>query len=70
MKMEKERKKQTGPDSRKAKRKERRGSRDTYEKDMNKFFTIIYHTYTAFMMKRFRQSEVAVNCVNYNCAES
>ena len=43
MKMEKERKKQTGPDSRKAKRKERRGSRDTYEKDMNKFFTIIYH---------------------------
>ena len=41
--MEKERKKQIGPDSRKAKRKERRGSRDTYEKDMNKFFTIIYH---------------------------
>ena len=36
-------KKKIGPDSRKAKRKERRGSRDTYEKDMNKFFTIIYH---------------------------
>lgn len=42
-KWKKREKKQIGPDSRKAKRKERRGSRDTYGKDMNKFFTIIYH---------------------------
>lgn len=41
--MDEGRKKQNRPGSRKAKRKDRQGSRNTYEKDMNKFFTIIYH---------------------------
>ena len=41
--METEKKHKSPVDSREAKRKRRRGSSNTYEKDMNKFLTIIYH---------------------------
>ena len=39
-------------------------------KTWTSFSQLSITTYTAFMMKRFRQSDVAVNRVNYNCAES